>query len=682
MALQLLSNFSLRTPDLFNFERDAYRTTADLFGQPLTYFPDKFVVTVTSDGSRYQLDKSKAPSNKLTPTDTLSDAERRACWLPLPTVADKSKMANMVTSTGLSGGTITIAAGDGKAVKSLANGNKGQILKIGTDGLKWADEKTYSADNGLTLNPSTNTFSLNAAGENVFGGVKLNKGGLWIDDETDALSIKASNNSGLNIDLSGELSVKTGSGLTISNTDGSVELSKSLTGMTLTNTTLTGITTTPTPNGNQGNEVTNVTYVDTKIESAVGGLSKALVFIGEVSGGITPSNAKVGYVYVVTDNGTYAGQKCEPGDTLICKKNGIQTSDGWIVVEKNIDGAVTASSELTNGAIVVGSGGTKVHTIATPSTQGLVLQTTGSGFGWKEPAKYQLTAAAKGKMGGVSIGDGIKVTSDGTISLSGGTGISITSDTISNTGVISVTSGTSANQISVTKGGKDSIITINNVENASTVNGHTVEKNVPSGAKFTDDSVTQRTYNSHGIPDVYERPLLIGSSIIEDGTVSTITGDTFVSPRITASIHSGSITATGGFIGNATSASKLSVNGGNTSTNGVLVIGNYSAGTTINGNAIPGNFTATDFITSDKYDEPIIGELTIYDMNVRLAEVAISASSVGFPLIIKPLNDNGKLDENVDGKNWIEYDGSVKGEGLDAITWGEIDNLFNATPTV
>lgn len=592
-------NFALKSAELFNFERDAYGTTADLFKQPLTYFPDRFVVTVTSDGSRYQLDKSKAPSNKLTPTDTLSDAERRACWLPLPTVADKSKMANMVTSTGLKGGTITIAAGDGKAVKSLANGSVGQILKIGTDGLKWADEKTYSADNGLTLNPSTNTFSLNAAGENVFGGVKLNKGGLWIDDETNALSIKASNNSGLNIDVSGELSVKTGSGLTISNADGSVELSKSLTGMTLTNTTLTGITTTPTPNGNQGNEVTNVTYVDTKIESAVGGLSKALVFIGEVSGGITPSNAKVGYVYVVTDNKTYAGQKCEPGDTLICKKEGIQTSDGWIVVEKNIDGAVTASSELSNGAIVVGSGGTKVHTIATPSTQGLVLQTTGSGFGWKEPAKYQLTAAAKGKMGGVSIGDGIKVTSDGTISLSGGTGISITSDTISNTGVISVTGCTSANQISVTKGGKDSIITINNVEHA------------------TEAAIADKAY------------------VIAIDTESS--GDD------------------------------------------VLVVGRYIPGANIGpvAGTTPPEFKATSTISSYKIDES-----TIYEMDVSFAQEALSACKVVFPLIIKPLNDKGELDKNVDGKNWIEYDGSLSGEGLDAITWGDIDKLFNATPTV
>lgn len=646
-------NFALKSAELFNFERDAYRTTADLFGQPLTYFPDKFVVTVTSDGSRYQLDKSKyvAPNIQEGTSQSNIDLMKREanakCWLPLPTVADKSKMANMVTSTGLSGGTITIAAGDGKAVKSLANGGVGQILKIGTDGLKWADE---------------NTFTLSAATDTKLGGVIVGDG--------------------LDIDVSGELSVKTGSGLTIDN--GSVILLNRLSGMTLTNTKFSGTTTAPTPNGKQGNEVTNVTYVDTKIENAVGGLSKALVFIGEVSGGITPSNAKVGYVYVVTDNKTYAGQKCEPGDTLICKKAGIQTSDGWIVVEKNIDGAVTASSELTNGAIVVGNGNKGVSTIATPSTQGLVLQTTGSGLGWKEPAKYQLTAAAKGKMGGVSIGDGIKVTSDGTISLSGGTGISITSDTISNTGVISVTSGTAANQISVTKGDNSKeTITINNVENASTVNGHTVEKNVPSNAVFTDDSVLQRTYK--GVPDPYERPLLIGQSIIENDTVGITTSCTFITPRIRASITSGTITATGGFIGEATSAGKLSVYDKTVGTDDdVLVVGRYIHGANLG----PGDgttrseFEATSTISSYKIDEPEIGERKFYDMNVALAEVALSAGNVSYPLIIKPLNDKGELDKNVDGKNWIEYDGSVKGEGLDAITWGDIDNLFNATPTV
>ena len=636
-------NFALKSAELFNFERDAYRTTADLFGQPLTYFPDRFVVTVTSDGSRYQLDKSKAPSNKLTPTDTLSDAERRACWLPLPTVADKSKMANMVTSTGLTGGTITIAAGDGKAVKSLANGRVGQILKIGTDGLKWADESTF------TLSPPK---------DGNIGGVKPG--------------------SGLTVDTAGTLSIKLGSGLGF-DTNGNVGISNALrlTDTTLSgNTTITGTATVSDPSNteNDSQQIANVKYVN----RLVGGLSKALVFIGEVSGGITPSNAKVGYVYVVTDNKTYAEQKCEPGDTLICKKDGIQTSDGWIVVEKNIDGAVTASSELANGAIVVGSGGTKVHTIATPTENGMVLQSTANGIEWKKPSTYSLTAATKSDIGGVIIGNGINVTSNGTISLSGGTGISISTNEIINTGVISVTSGTSANQISVKKGNNDpEIITINNVENASTVNGHTVEKNVPSDAVFTDNSVSQRTYNSHGIPDPYERPLLIGESIIEDGTVNSRIGGTFVSQRITASITRGSITATGGFIGKATSAGKLSVNDGSVGIDDeVLVVGRYISGRT-EGGATPPEFEATSTISSYKIDET-----TIYDMNVSLAEDALSANKVVFPLIIKPLNDNGELDKNVYGKNWIEYDGSLGGEGLDAITWGDIDKLFNATPTV
>lgn len=651
-------NFALKSAELFNFERDAYRTTADLFGQPLTYFPDRFVVTVTSDGSRYQLDKSKAPSNKLTPTDTLSDAERRACWLPLPTVADKaafknyvgkSEIVNMVTSTGLTDGTITIAAGDGKAVKSLANGSKGQILKIGTNGLEWDDESTF------TLSPPK---------DGNIGGVKPGSG-LTVDT-AGTLSIKLG--SGLGFDTNGNVGISNALRLTDTTLDGNI----TITG----NTTITGTATVSDPSNteNDSQQIANVKYVN----RLVGELSQALVFIGEVSGGITPSDAKVGYVYVVTDNKTYAGQKCEPGDTLICKKEGIQTSDGWIVVEKNIDGAVTASSGLTNGAIVVGSGGTKVHTIATPTENGMVLQSTANGIEWKKPSTYSLTAATKSDIGGVIIGDGINVTSNGTISLSGGTGISISNDTISNTGVISVTSGTSANKISVKKGNNTTeIITINNVENASTVNGHTVEKNVPSNAVFTDDSVSQRTYNSHGIPDPYERPLLIGSSIIKDGTLDSTTGDTFVSAGITASVTRGTITATGGFIGEATSAGKLSVNGVSVATDDeVLLVGRITLGITEGGATLP-EFEATTTISSYK-----LVETTIYDMNVTLAVDALSARKVAFPLIIKPLNDKGELDKNVYGKNWIEYDGRIGGEGLDAIEWGDIDKLFNATPTV
>lgn len=64
-------------------------------------------------------------------------------------------------------------------------------------------------------------------------------------------------------------------------------------------------------------------------------------------------------------------------------------------------------------------------------------------------------------------------------------------------GVVSaVVAGDTANVIKVTKGGTTSSLTINNVgyaSNAGTVNGHAVEADVPSNAKFTDTTYTQGT---------------------------------------------------------------------------------------------------------------------------------------------------------------------------------------------
>lgn len=64
-------------------------------------------------------------------------------------------------------------------------------------------------------------------------------------------------------------------------------------------------------------------------------------------------------------------------------------------------------------------------------------------------------------------------------------------------GVVSaVVAGDTANVIKVTKGGTTSSLTINNVgyaSHAGTVNGHAVEADVPSNAKFTDTTYTQGT---------------------------------------------------------------------------------------------------------------------------------------------------------------------------------------------
>ena len=570
-------NFALKSAELFNFERDAYRTTADLFGQPLTYFPDRFVVTVTSDGSRYQLDKSKAPSNKLTPTDTLSDAERKACWLPLPTVADKaafsnyvgkSEIANMVTSTGLTGGTITIAAGNGKAVKSLANGSVGQILKIGTDGLKWADE---------------NTFTLSPPKDGNIGGVKPG--------------------SGLTVDTAGTLSIKLGSGLGF-DTNGNVGILNALrlTDTTLNgNTTITGTATVSDPSNteNDSQQIANVKYV----KRLVGELSQALVFRGTIPienkiGGM-PDSAKVGDVYVVATSGTYETHVCEVGDTMICTSTGTTEfpKTTWVVVEKNIDGAVTAKNNFTNGNLLIGSGSTRaVSSMTNPiekysvltgnmrngvawactNNKNNVLQTTDNGVEWKP-------------LGIASV----PVMSGATDAKAGEQGL-VPKPEIADRGKFLCGNGTWA---------------------------------APT------DTNTTYTLSGGG-----ENPTI------------TLSGSTGVLTKVNVgSIH-------------YTFDDAVGLNGGKN----ICVVG--VAALDEGYSLIPTSLIKATYDDKEK----------IWHYPMRVTESDISASVAGV-LTITPLNNKGNL-ETIE-ENLIKYDGS-KDIALDAITTGEIDDLFTATPTV
>lgn len=75
-----------------------------------------------------------------------------------------------------------------------------------------------------------------------------------------------------------------------------------------------------------------------------------------------PSEAyKAGQKYVVALAGTYLGQKCEVGDIILITKDYVSGSaantDG-IVLQANIDGAVTGADSSVDGEIVVFSGAT------------------------------------------------------------------------------------------------------------------------------------------------------------------------------------------------------------------------------------------------------------------------------------------------------------------------------------
>ena len=122
----------------------------------------------------------------------------------------------------------------------------------------------------------------------------------------------------------------------------------------------------------EGIDDTVVSYVNDK----VAGLSQALVFKGSINSNdallaLTP---KIGDTYVVGTAGEFAGETCEVGDTLVCTaaKDG-DTAATWIVVQRNIDGAVINGEPEKNweGALMVGAAGNQV--VGITGTEGQIV---------------------------------------------------------------------------------------------------------------------------------------------------------------------------------------------------------------------------------------------------------------------------------------------------------------------
>jgi hypothetical protein len=113
---------------------------------------------------------------------------------------------------------------------------------------------------------------------------------------------------------------------------------------------------------------TNTTQLATTafVQNALAGLN-ALVFKGSIGtgGDVTalPASHNVGDTYVVSTAGTYAGQVCEVGDMIICKKAGTTAANAdWTIVQANLDGVVLgpASSSDLNIAVFDGATGKKL----------------------------------------------------------------------------------------------------------------------------------------------------------------------------------------------------------------------------------------------------------------------------------------------------------------------------------
>ena len=124
----------------------------------------------------------------------------------------------------------------------------------------------------------------------------------------------------------------------------------------INNPTFTGtVTLAADPTGNL--EAATKQYVD----RLVAGINDFTVGVVDSSTPLPSTDYEVGQTFRVAEAGTYAGQECETGDLIIVIKdyaaNGASNAD-FLVVQANVDGAVTGPDASTDANIVVFDGTT------------------------------------------------------------------------------------------------------------------------------------------------------------------------------------------------------------------------------------------------------------------------------------------------------------------------------------
>lgn len=98
--------------------------------------------------------------------------------------------------------------------------------------------------------------------------------------------------------------------------------------------------------------------VKSYVDGLIAGLGEGITVPGVVdSSHPLPADYKAGQTFRVAEAGTYAGQKCEVGDLIMVivdyNKGGASDAD-FLVIQSNIDGAITSTAETTTvGEIVV-----------------------------------------------------------------------------------------------------------------------------------------------------------------------------------------------------------------------------------------------------------------------------------------------------------------------------------------
>lgn len=226
----------------------------------------------------------------------------------------------------------------------------------------------FGDKNALTASGDDNTISQN--GSNL-SRLQLNDGANKVTiDTTNGININSFNNGdpgGITLTATGlKFDNKSGTNTTVWTTDGGT-------------TDISGIASNEAVAAIQAKLVGIDDTVKGYVDSQVGGLAQALVFKGGIPEGGLPENPKVGDTYVVGTIGEYAGETCEVGDTIICTvAKTSETAAQWLVVQKNIDGAVTRGDEKSwDGKLLIGAAGNQVSSIT--GTKGQIIQADANG---------------------------------------------------------------------------------------------------------------------------------------------------------------------------------------------------------------------------------------------------------------------------------------------------------------
>ena len=170
--------------------------------------------------------------------------------------------------------------------------------------------------------------------------------------------------------------------------------------------TFTGTPEAPTASTSTNNtQIATTAYVKALLNESLADLEGSLVYKGTIgtSGTVTvlPAIHTVGWVYVVSTAGSYAGETCEVGDMIICVTTGTAVNNShWTVVQTSINGAVTGPSSSIDGQVALFNGSTgKVIKAVNASTLSVGSATNWTGKpSWIGSSKPTYTASEVGAL--------------------------------------------------------------------------------------------------------------------------------------------------------------------------------------------------------------------------------------------------------------------------------------------